>query len=69
MARIRPDWIVIGLKIWLSLLLIYFVPVGRELIGKTLKTTRFMIGFVGKYAKELITESKGQNKSWRANRP
>lgn len=68
-ARIRPDWVVIGLKFGLSLLLIYFVPVGRALLRTTLRTTRFMIGFVAKYARELITESKRQNNSWRTNQP
>ena len=62
-ARIRPDWVVIGLKFGFSLLLIYFVPVGRALI----RTTRFMIGFVTNYVRnivmELVMESKRQNKS------
>ena len=68
-ARIRPYWIVIGLKIGFSLLLIYFVPVSRALLRTTHRTTRFMIGLVAKNARELITESKRQNKSCRTNRP
>jgi hypothetical protein len=69
LARIRPDWIVIGLKFGLSLLLIYFFPVGRAVLKTTLRTTRFTSGFVAKYAREIITESKKQNKPSRTSRP
>lgn len=61
-ARIRPDWMVIGLKFGLSLLLIYFVTVGRALLKTTRRVTRFTIDLMAKYAKDLITESKRQNK-------